>query len=148
MLLWFNCLCKYVLDKQAYRFCFKFSEYNLAAFHRRHSLFTSSSIISTHTKCINMLVNNNLTEFYLLALAVHCLTPFQPNDKQNVGTNSDLLLYIIQKYYLQIMYWSVLCLLVPLCTITPREVLNTSLVRCSASHHLLTSHSPRTYLFC
>jgi hypothetical protein len=86
-----------------------------------------------------MRVFSNLTKFHMLALAVHCLSPFQPNDTQNIGTNSVLLFYIIQKYYLQMMHTYILCLGVLLCPITPREVTNTSFLCCKASHYLPTS---------
>ena len=93
-----------------------------------------------------MLVISNLAILHLLALTVQCLSPFQPNDKQNVGTNSDLLFYIIQKYDLQMMQSSILCLGVLLCIITPREITNTSLFCCNESHFLLT-FKPENPLF-
>jgi len=86
-----------------------------------------------------MLVISNHTKFHLLALTVQCLSAFQPNDTQKDGTNSDLLFYIIQKYYLQMLHRSILCLGVLLCTIKPREITNTSLFCCNGSHYLLTS---------
>jgi hypothetical protein len=78
-----------------------------------------------------MLVICNLTKFHLLAL-----TPFQPNDTRKDGTNSDLLFYIIQKYYLQMMHRSILCLGALPCTITSSKVTSFRAVM----HDIIYSH--------
>jgi len=79
-----------------------------------------------------MLVISNHIKFHLLALKVQCISPFHPNGTQSFGTNSDFIIYIILKHYLQMTHRSVLCLGALLCTIMPRTL-------CAVMHGIIYS---------